>query len=107
VGTGCQTRPVCFALLADGLHTPRNGRRRRFAADLNAKRIELMDQILPRGASIAPEHDAADQAAVATRAARSFRRHQPRRPPLAKIRPGSPAPAMGLGTAEGVADPKA
>src|SRR5215475_7309006 len=27
------------------------------------------------------------------------RRHQPRKPPLAKIRPGSPAPAMGLGTA--------
>jgi hypothetical protein len=26
------------------------------------------------------------------------RRHQPRRPPLAKIRPGSPAPAMGPGT---------
>src|SRR5262249_24277630 len=26
------------------------------------------------------------------------RRHQPRRPPLAKIRPGSPAPAMGAGT---------
>jgi hypothetical protein len=25
------------------------------------------------------------------------RRHQPRRPPLAKIRPGSPAPAMGPG----------
>src|SRR5205823_4031540 len=28
------------------------------------------------------------------------RRHQPRRPPLAKIRPGSPAPAMGPGTAK-------
>jgi hypothetical protein len=27
------------------------------------------------------------------------RRHQPRRPPLAKIRPGSPAPAIGPGTA--------
>src|SRR6516225_2843778 len=26
------------------------------------------------------------------------RRHQPRRPPLARIRPGSPAPAMGPGT---------
>ena len=26
------------------------------------------------------------------------RRHQPRRPPPAKIRPGSPAPAMGPGT---------
>jgi hypothetical protein len=26
------------------------------------------------------------------------RRHQPRRPPQAKIRPGSPAPAMGPGT---------
>jgi hypothetical protein len=25
------------------------------------------------------------------------RRHQPRRPPLAKIRPGRPAPAMGPG----------
>jgi hypothetical protein len=25
------------------------------------------------------------------------RRHQPRRPPLAKMRPGSPAPAMGTG----------
>src|SRR5262249_57358204 len=29
------------------------------------------------------------------------RRHQPRRPPPAKIRPGSPAPAMGPGTAAG------
>src|SRR5258708_5178989 len=28
------------------------------------------------------------------------RRHHPRRPPLAKIRPGSPAPAMGPGTEE-------
>ena len=28
------------------------------------------------------------------------RRHQPRRPPLAKIRPGRPAPAMGPGTAD-------
>jgi hypothetical protein len=28
------------------------------------------------------------------------RRHQPRRLPLAKIRPGRPAPAMGPGTAE-------
>jgi len=27
------------------------------------------------------------------------RRHQPRRPPPAKIRPGRPAPAMGPGTA--------
>jgi hypothetical protein len=26
------------------------------------------------------------------------RRHQPRKPPLAKIRPGRPAPAMGAGT---------
>src|SRR5215472_17484591 len=31
-------------------------------------------------------------------AVRCRRRHQPRRPPLAKIRPGSPAPAMGPGT---------
>jgi hypothetical protein len=31
----------------------------------------------------------------------SRRRHQPSRPPLAKIRPGSPAPAMGLGTGAG------
>jgi hypothetical protein len=29
------------------------------------------------------------------------RRHQPRRPPLAKIRPGNPAPAMGAGTLTG------
>jgi hypothetical protein len=29
------------------------------------------------------------------------RRHQPRRPLLAKIRPGSPAPTMGPGTADG------
>jgi hypothetical protein len=29
------------------------------------------------------------------------RRHQPRRAPLAKIRPGKPAPAMGAGTAAG------
>src|SRR6516164_10971962 len=33
------------------------------------------------------------------------RRHQPRRPPLAKIRPGSPAPAIGPGTAVGTKDP--
>ena len=37
-----------------------------------------------------------DQAAVS---AFRFRRHQPRRPALAKIRPGRPAPAMGPGTA--------
>src|SRR5262249_45411690 len=30
------------------------------------------------------------------------RRHQPRRPPPAKIRPGRPAPAMGPGTGAGV-----
>jgi hypothetical protein len=36
---------------------------------------------------------------VAFRQATFFRRrHQPRRPPLAKIRPGRPAPAMGPGT---------
>jgi ABC-type uncharacterized transport system substrate-binding protein len=49
------------------------------AADLNAKRIELIDQILPRGASItflnySPEHDAAEQAAVAARAAQGLGR---------------------------------
>src|SRR5262252_7505503 len=33
------------------------------------------------------------------------RRHQPRRPPLAKIRPGSPAPTTGPGTAEKVTKP--
>ena len=27
------------------------------------------------------------------------RRHQPSKPPLAKVKPGSPAPAMGPGTA--------
>jgi len=27
-------------------------------------------------------------------------RHQPSRPPLAKIRPGNPAPAMGPGTVD-------
>jgi hypothetical protein len=30
------------------------------------------------------------------------RRHQPRRPPLAKIRPGSPAPTIGPGTGCGL-----
>ena len=35
-----------------------------------------------------------------------FRRHQPRRPPLAKIRPGRPAPAMGPGTAAGGKNPQ-
>jgi hypothetical protein len=34
-----------------------------------------------------------------TQAVLCRRRHQPRRPPPAKIRPGSPAPAMGPGTA--------
>src|SRR5262249_17136191 len=34
------------------------------------------------------------------------RRHQPRRPPLAKIRPGRPAPATGPGTACGVMVPE-
>jgi hypothetical protein len=29
------------------------------------------------------------------------RRHQPRRPPQANIRPGSPAPAIGQGTGAG------
>ena len=32
------------------------------------------------------------------------RRHQPRRPPLARIRPGRPAPAMGPGELGGLAD---
>jgi hypothetical protein len=32
-------------------------------------------------------------------AVRRRRRHQPRRPPLAKISPGTPAPTMGPGTA--------
>jgi uncharacterized Zn finger protein (UPF0148 family) len=39
----------------------------------------------------------------ASRAAQAIfrrRRHQPSNPPLAKIRPGSPAPAMGPGTLE-------
>src|SRR5262245_65892607 len=31
------------------------------------------------------------------------RRHQPRRPPPAKMRPGRPAPAMGPGTGTGAA----
>jgi hypothetical protein len=35
------------------------------------------------------------------------RRHQPSTPPLAKIRPGSPEPAMGPGTAEGESVPNA
>jgi hypothetical protein len=36
-----------------------------------------------------------------TRPGNRRRRHQPRRPPLAKIRPGSPAPTIGPGTATG------
>jgi hypothetical protein len=36
-------------------------------------------------------------------AVRCRRRHQPRRPPLAKIRPGRPAPARGAGTGVGSA----
>src|SRR6202043_2594298 len=39
-----------------------------------------------------------DQAGARPPEAFRFRRHQPRRPPLATIRPGSPAPAMGAGT---------
>jgi hypothetical protein len=39
------------------------------------------------------------------RAVRCSRRHQARRPPLAKIRPGSPAPAMGAGTVMKVSGP--
>src|SRR6266478_6500987 len=35
---------------------------------------------------------------IAFQAIRCRRRHQPRRPPLAKIKPGSPAPTMGPGT---------
>src|SRR5215467_2137268 len=35
-------------------------------------------------------------------AVRCHRRHQPRRPTPARIRPGSPAPAMGAGTFLGV-----
>src|SRR6476646_780380 len=37
--------------------------------------------------------------AAAAQAIFRRRRHQPRRPPLAKIKPGKPAPAMGPGTA--------
>jgi hypothetical protein len=35
------------------------------------------------------------------------RRHQARRPPLAKIRPGTPAPTLGPGTSAKVPTPKA
>src|SRR5215472_9824412 len=44
---------------------------------------------------------------IAGRITRFFcrRRHQAKRPPLAKIRPGSPAPATGPGTKEKVAKP--
>ena len=38
---------------------------------------------------------------AAAQAFRRRRRHQPRRPPLAKISPGRPAPAMGPGTPTG------
>jgi len=39
--------------------------------------------------------------AVITQAIFFRRRHQPRRPPLAKIKPGRPVPTMGAGTAAG------
>src|SRR5438876_696595 len=48
--------------------------------------------ILPPPALLAKASDQADC---------RRRRHQPSRPPLAKIRPGRPAPATGIGTAAG------
>src|SRR5262245_33515701 len=42
---------------------------------------------------------AARACTCSAQAVRCRRRHQPRRPPPAKIRPGKPAPAMGAGTA--------
>jgi hypothetical protein len=44
----------------------------------------------------------AQRCAQSTPSSSGLRRHQPRRPPLTRIRPGSPAPAMGPGT---VTDP--
>jgi hypothetical protein len=46
------------------------------------------------------QHEMSNMPAVA-QAIFFRRRHQPSNPPLAKIRPGRPAPAMGPGTAKG------
>jgi hypothetical protein len=55
--------------------------------------FQISPQIVRLGVRIVPEAQA------------SFcrRRHHPRRPPPANIRPGNPAPAMGPGTATGSA----
>ena len=45
-----------------------------------------------------PAEYARAAAELKTQAIFCRRRHQPRRPPLAKMRPGSPAPTMGPGT---------
>src|SRR5262249_12686192 len=57
-------------------------------------RVHQKSQDQP-GAKVEPDRrtTAPDSRAHAVR-----RRHQPRRPPLAKIRPGRPAPTMGPGT---------
>jgi hypothetical protein len=84
--TGVQT-----AISAPSL---RNDRRR---YDLRAKRCSRLSRqsgCCKRRVRIAPERQA-----IFFR-----RRHQPSRPPLAKIRPGRPAPAMGPGTPLGIAE---
>src|SRR5262245_54188983 len=49
----------------------------------------------------APAYQATTSITLADAQAIFFRRrHQPRRPPQAKIRPGSPAPTMGPGTGD-------
>src|SRR5262249_40316934 len=52
-----------------------------------------------------PQTTCADRAPPEAQAIFCRRRHQPRRPPPAKIRPGSPAPTMGPGTAVNVTGP--
>src|SRR5262249_43267120 len=66
----------------------RNSRPRRV---LRNRSYAAMAGCRKRGARIAPQAQAVFRR----------RRHQPRRPPPAKIRPGSPAPAMGPGTGVG------
>ena len=66
--------------------------------------LKILDSRRPRlpPAAIRPVYGTSFETTRARRMLRRFsarRRHQPRRPPLAKIRPGSPAPVMGPGKA--------
>jgi hypothetical protein len=79
-------------------HTPE----RRSRSEHPAQRLPMSTTSIIFGQLAAPKEGAKPLAHRGlAQPVRCRRRHQPRRPPLAKIKPGRPAPATGLGTAAG------